>query len=109
MIENEALANMQLQARVNDLIKIARDHEEKLKVLDALTAMVKEIHVALIGTLDKKGMKTVVMEHEEYIKECKEQTREIRRARFDWWRWAERAVIAAFLTAWVREKFFIGN
>lgn len=33
--------------------------------------LIQEMHDAILGTFDKKGIKTVLMEHEEFIKNIK--------------------------------------
>jgi len=53
--------------------------------------MIKEMHDALLGTLDKKGMKTVLQEHDTFINGLKKSA-------FGFWS----AVILGFITLTVK-------
>jgi hypothetical protein len=84
---------------IREIIDAGREHshEPRIKALEdtsmETSRLVKEMHTALIGTMDKKGLVTTIREHDEFICEAK-------KSRVDWIRWVERAAAAAGF-AWV--------
>jgi hypothetical protein len=94
----ETLADMQLKARVNDLMEVTRRHEARLESMDTLQKLVGEIHVALLGDLKEEG---IVAEHREnckFILACKKRKDDEKKDRNDWTVWAVRGAAGA---AWV--------
>ena len=78
------------------IVKRVEEHDRRMDALEKTSTLVVEIHAALIGTLDKKGLITTIREHDEYICDAK-------KSRVDWVRWVERAVAATGF-AWILAK-----
>ena len=91
------------ESRLDGIIEITRQHEEKLKRFDKLSDQVAEIHVALIGTYDKPGLIREVKDHSKFIEEHCMQDKENKKERIDWVKWGFRGSVAAG-GAWVIAK-----
>lgn len=99
------------QTQAENLVLTTRDHENRLlsleKTSEKTLGMTREIHTALLGTLDKPGLVLEIKEHSKFIAGCVERHKESKKAKIDWFRWAERGAIAAAL-GWIITKIKIG-
>jgi hypothetical protein len=101
----EIFEESQYKARVDNLIRLAQEHEAKLETLDRMARQIDEIRDALLGTLKDTGWLSIVAGHEKFIQECMERRKRDNKSRFDKAWWIEKAIITAIITVfmWVAE------
>lgn len=69
-------AYMETYFKANDE-RIARHKQDYQFSIDEILTSIQELKDSLLGTIDKKGLKTIVMEHEDFIKPQRESLQSI--------------------------------
>ncbi len=93
------IEQLQEQTRIENLIDIVKEHEQKITEFSKTSKLVVEIHTALLGNMKEKGIVTEHRENCEYLKACRirkeKEAEEEKKSRIDWVRWIERLVATA--------------